>query len=254
MHNDIFVFADIDDSLIQTINKLPESCSYRPVAYSRDGSALSYISGYQDALLNLLAASGARIIPVTGRSTEALARVGLPFNDYSIASHGALVLDGNGDVLPFWRSFLESTIEEEQWYDRMDHLKLKILERIESSGYSDVINVRIIEDKGFRTYISVKVRSNLDGGLVDFLDEAVAFFSDTGFKSHLNGRNLAFLPSYASKKMAVIFLKDELAIHPENLTIGLGDSISDLGFMSECHYKLTPTSGQISKQLVTKWG
>jgi len=70
---------------------------------------------------------------------------------------------------------------------------------------------------------------------------------------HINGNNLAFLPNELNKKYAVqeIIRRDKEA-NGERPVIGFGDSISDLGFMSQCLFWGTPSNSQITRAIMEK--
>ena len=64
---------------------------------------------------------------------------------------------------------------------------------------------------------------------------------------------MSFMPPYASKQRAVIFIKKELQAEINThhmMFLGLGDSISDCGFMSECDFQIIPSESQIAGTFV----
>ena len=71
------------------------------------------------------------------------------------------------------------------------------------------------------------------------------------FYVHGNGNNLAFLPHALQKQRAVQeWISRDLKINGERPRLGFGDSISDLGFMTECHWWATPRVGQLASRVV----
>ena len=59
-----------------------------------------------------------------------------------------------------------------------------------------------------------------------------------------NANNVSLLPRALGKAQAVRWLRDTHFPHA-TLTLGLGDSVSDLPFMRECDFALTPAHGQL---------
>ena len=63
-----------------------------------------------------------------------------------------------------------------------------------------------------------------------------------------NGNNLAVLPAWLDKAHAVAHLQQHYrAQYGAILSIGMGDSTSDLPFMRHCDYLLTPAESQITQ-------
>ena len=77
--------------------------------------------------------------------------------------------------------------------------------------------------------------------------ELAPHFPHPDFYLHFNDNNLAIVPRCLEKKRAVKYMIDYLRQRwgEEILTIGFGDSRSDLGFMSCCDYALSPNNGQL---------
>ena len=68
----------------------------------------------------------------------------------------------------------------------------------------------------------------------------------TGFYFHLNGNNLALIPEPVSKANAVEFLLNKLDLKARPV-IGFGDSLSDMAFLSNCHWWGMPQKSQIGR-------
>ena len=65
-----------------------------------------------------------------------------------------------------------------------------------------------------------------------------------------NGNNLAVLPAWLDKAHAVAHLQQHYrARYGAILSIGMGDSSSDLPYMRLCDYLLAPSASQIARQL-----
>ncbi|MFH4247077.1 hypothetical protein WAI89_20195, partial [Acinetobacter baumannii] len=58
-------------------------------------------------------------------------------------------------------------------------------------------------------------------------------------------------PEGLAKRYAVQeWLRRDKAINGERPVLGFGDSITDLGFMDECHWWATPARSQLPKRFV----
>jgi len=235
----IVVFTDLDDTLIQTRHKIPKDASFSLAATDRNGLPLSFMTKAQEMMLNVFSHSGAIIIPVTGRNTDALDRVSYPFNHYRVVSHGALVLEESGEICKHWLTKIEHQ------FDKWEKLMLSCHEEILTLIHNHQLDARsrVICDHGIHVYISVKGEP-----------EDLAFIREHSrqakvFNEHENGRNYALLPPYASKKEAVEHINQKLALSADHLVIGLGDSVSDLEFMTSCQFAMFPQNSQIKSSL-----
>ena len=245
---EVIVFTDLDDSLFQTRRKC-DAEGLSAAAYSRQGDPLSFHTPQQRALLKLWEA--ATLIPVTGRSSEALSRVrSISWSSYRVVSHGAVILQHDGHPLKSWRAHIDSEIEP--WHLRLMHVhdyimqQVKVWEQTRSDQNIDPLRVRLVYEEDLPVYLSVKGPRS---ALAELKVELEPLWS-TGIIHH-NDRNMALLPSYTSKARAVSHLRDLLsrsqAVEP--LFIGVGDSISDLDFLRQCHFALTPQKSQIHQEL-----
>lgn len=234
----VVLFTDLDDSLIQTKAKLPVGAATVPGATDRDGQPLSWFTQAQASLLQMFAGFGASIIPVTGRNTDALQRVNYPFSDYCVVSHGAVVLSHTGRVCEHWLTSINDELN--QWPELLQRSHQAIQDIIRTHNLD--ARSRVIIDQDIPAYISIK-------GTAPALATVRQHNPlDGQFYRHENGRNHALLPPYARKKRAVEHVAQRLGLGPNDLTIGLGDSLSDLAFMQACHLAMLPSNSQIAKE------
>ena len=235
----IIVFTDLDDTLIQTRRKLPDNASFSLGATDKEGLPLSFMTKSQATMLQVFSQSGAIIIPVTGRNTSALDRVAYAFKHYRVVSHGALVLQKNGEICPLW---LDKVADQfEAWKALMFSCNKEILSLIKD--YQLNARSRVITDHDIDVYVSVKGEP-----------DALSFIRDRNthgkhFTHHENGHNYALLPPYASKKKAVEHINQILDLGVDHLIIGLGDSLSDLEFMTSCQFAMFRQHSQIKCSL-----
>jgi hydroxymethylpyrimidine pyrophosphatase-like HAD family hydrolase len=232
------VFTDLDDTLIQTVRKLPEHALTTLGATDRQGKALTFFTQSQQTLLDLFRQQGAFIIPITGRNTDALNRVHYDFQGFCSVSHGAVVLKNKTTICPHWLNEIDTLLMD--WPDLLSACN-KEIEQIIKHHKLDA-RTRVIIDMDIPAYISVKgtvqdlaiIKQNNDLGI--------------SFRRHENGRNHALLPPYASKKKAVEYIKKQLGVTVNDLTIGIGDSLSDIEFMKSCQFSMLPSQSQIAKE------
>jgi hypothetical protein len=239
----VIVFTDLDDTLFQTVEKTRRwagAAPLHPAAVDRAGKPLSFQAPAQQALLGLL--RGATRIPVTGRNDEALARVTSPhFDSYLITGHGAMVRGPGGASLADWNVRVGPRAEA----------AAPVLARLAAELTRDLVRgarARIIEDGGLPAYVSVKAEQPFllpaDHKLRRLCNEHGA----EGWALHRNGRNVALLPPYASKREAVAFVMAQLraeAAPAAPLFLGLGDSRTDTAFLRLCDFAIVPKHAQL---------
>jgi hydroxymethylpyrimidine pyrophosphatase-like HAD family hydrolase len=237
----VVVFSDLDDTLFQSGIKCADLTGHTIATKLPDGSKGAYSTPQQQVLTEMLLRH--TVIPVTGRRTESLHRVEIDFKGYKVASHGAIIVDSDNELLPEWQEILRNEVPE--WEEPLRKLKDEVEMINASEGFG--LRVRIIKDMGYPCYICVKGESKFLKILKGHCDKLINI---TGFVVHINNRNLAFMPPYTSKRRSVCFLKNLLMETNEALTfIGVGDSYSDAPFMSECDFQIIPSNSQIAGQL-----
>ncbi len=237
----IVVFTDIDDTLIQTLKKLPEESVPEVGAVDKEGLALSYTTVQQRQLIDLI--NSQHCIPVTGRNQDALNRVLMHFKGFKVVDHGAMVLGSDNQPLPEWLDEIRESSSD--WFSILEEYSLAVNSFIAEHQLS--LRARVIYDFGHACYISIK---GLPADLEHLNDLADRFCAlDVNARKHINGHNMALLPPYACKKKAVKFLqKYYLEKDPGTLFIAAADSCSDLPYMGVCHYAMLPVSSQIAQE------
>lgn len=241
-----FIFIDLDDTLFQSLRKCGLSVDPRllkPRAYLRDGSVISYATPKQQRLWQWLSGGG-RMIPVTARNFDAFSRVDLPFTEEAVLNHGAVILDKNRRLDPEWQSRMADMLPP---YHRD---LLDLWEQVQCHArHEPALKPRLIEDFGVTWYGVVK-HAAADEEALDKLLNAVIRPHEAVLSGrlyyHFNGNNLAVIPDVIGKANAVSFLKERYArLHGPILTIGMGDSKTDIPFMSLCDYAMIPKTSQL---------
>ena len=248
------IFTDLDDSLLHSERRLREIGEDRSetavASLTVDGRPICFQTERQAKLSQLLSHADL-VIPVTGRSSESLNRVIRPqFSSYRIVSHGALILTPSGVPWSPWVSEIKGEVAEGR-----HHLTMLFEELEEWREHNETLRhqeertlrLKFVKDYEHPCYLSVKGPERLISPLAEELKERWRY----GIIHH-NRRDLAILPTYASKERAVSYLQNHLRTDLESplMSIGVGDSLSDLPFLSQCDFSLTPRSSMIQHALL----
>jgi hydroxymethylpyrimidine pyrophosphatase-like HAD family hydrolase len=231
--------VDLDDTLFQTLRKCPPDVAQEalaPIGFARDGSALSYATPRQQSLIAWLSETS-WLVPVTARSRDALQRVRIRF-DAAICAHGGMVIGEDGTPDAEWAARIASEAAPHQ-------ATLQAL--AEAVGHFDPsLSVRILTEDGPSLYLLIKHPDWDEAALA----AAVAHVRDrvpADWTTHINGNNVALMPPFLGKRHAVEALLPRLrARHPDAPVIGIGDSLTDAGFMALCDFAMMPRGSQLS--------
>ncbi|MFC5512981.1 hypothetical protein ACFPOU_17915 [Massilia jejuensis] len=244
-----FLFADLDDTLFQTLEKCAGRAALEPAAYYSDGSVCSYTTPAQRAFFGFIN-EGMTVIPTTARSLDSFERVSLGFNSYVLLNFGGIILQPDGGI-------------ERDWQGRMHGLMTAALPGLQAlaaridawaarTGYAG--RTRLVEDAGTPFFIVVKDPRKITANLETIEREVVLPWiadGNDGYCVHRNGNNLAILPASLDKANAVAYVTERLRReHGEIITFGMGDSRSDARFMADCDYAIIPRRTQLSRLTV----
>jgi hydroxymethylpyrimidine pyrophosphatase-like HAD family hydrolase len=240
-----FLFADLDDTLFQSLEKCHGRDTLEPAAFLKDGTACSFTTSAQRAFI-AFAQDGMTVIPATARNLNAYQRVGLRFASYAVLDYGGIVLNPGGEV-------------DQPWLARMqDAMRAALPGLQELAGLIDAWaartgfggRARLIEDCATPFYLVVKDPDKIGARLEPIEREVVQPWIDGGGRDyfiHRNGNNLAILPNALNKSHAVAYVSERLRReHGEILTFGMGDSRSDARFMAACDYAIVPGRTQLA--------
>jgi len=216
------------------------------MAYLKDGTAHSFATKAQKSFLMLMQQE-MTVIPVTARNADAFSRVRWPFTNGAVINYGGIILQADGAVDEGWLA--QSRTQAAQTLPMLEHVS----EVLQSIGDSLCVQLRIRIISDFETPFYLCAKSN--EGDEQALDRAEPLLRDRCAEAalplfiHRNGNNLSVLPLWLDKRHAVEHLTERLRCeHGEIVTFGMGDSLSDLGFMSTCDYALVPKASQINRQ------
>ncbi|MBF0178258.1 MAG: hypothetical protein HQL63_15635 [Magnetococcales bacterium] len=231
------VFVDLDDTLFQSEHKNP--AADQPAAVDREGRPHSFLCERQAAFLAWLVRD-ATVVPVTGRNLDAFRRVVLTLGEWAICSFGGVIL-GPGDALDLeWQRRMSASAADSA--APMEALHRMVAEH--AAAHEVDVRHRVICDAGLSLYLSVKHNTGSAAELAR-LAGVMAPAVPAEWTVHLNGNNLALLPPFLNKANAVAYFLERHAGADQPLTIGVGDSLTDLGFMALCDYIITPGGSQI---------
>ena len=103
MKNFRFLFADLDDTLFQSLeNARDQRCAASLPPFSRTAARSPTPPPRQRAFL-AFAQDGMTMIPTTARNLDAFRRVRLPFTSYAVLNYGGVVLQPDGaSTSPGW--------------------------------------------------------------------------------------------------------------------------------------------------------
>lgn len=245
-----FLFLDLDDTVFQTARKCTSLDQATPASYNLAGEPSSYFLPKQRALLKALAEQW-RIIPTTARTQASYARVdlGVPCLDGAILNHGATILNADGMEDSQWRAQIDSALSS------LSAALLAIKQAISYYAEQQALNilVRITTESSLDYYVEVRHHQANTLALQDLLQSYIQpllrDYSD--FHVYLNNNSLTILPHCVNKSHAVKYrikaLKQE---YGEIVTMGMGDSLSDVPFMALCDYVMTPKHTQLHGCLV----
>ena len=242
----LILLTDLDDTLFASERSLPDAAIRGHLAaVDGSGAPLSFQTHQQRTLWRLLKEAADLIVPVTGRTSYALERVSLSFQGgYAVVSHGALVTR-HGQVLPAWQGRLAPRLDEARRAIARAHADLSATLSRAYPGLN--LSLRQLEDLDVPVYLSIKAPDTLPADVHDLLERVAR---DHGLTLHANTRNAALRPAYTCKAEACRFLLDEvIQRQPEDTLIALGDSLSDLRFMTQCDMAVIPTHSQIWNHL-----
>jgi hypothetical protein len=227
--------CDLDDSLFQTLEKCPPPAQDLTVmSFLADGSPSGYATPRQRAFMAYL--SLGRLIPVTARSTGVLARVNIS-QAPAICSNGGCILGEDGGLDRTWHDHLVGRAQG-------DHAVGEVYQAMTASLDPAAFRHWVVTENDLPLYIVIKSNKGSAADLIDLAAQQQAHLP-ASWRRHSNGNNLAYMPAWLNKRHAAAYLIEQIrADAPDTPIIGIGDSVSDVGFMDLCDYAATPTASQ----------
>ncbi|MES2886697.1 MAG: hypothetical protein V4739_01685 [Pseudomonadota bacterium] len=244
----VCLFVDLDDSLFNSLRKCAPGAVLQPAALLANGDVISYTSQGQRALLAWLR-QGAVVIPVTARSVDAFARVLVDLPGPAVVSFGGVILDAQRRPDLQWAARMAPELAAARPF--LDEAFAKVTAWI--AAHRTDAWVKLVEELGQTQYLLSKHRSANAQALSEMAEQVLAPLAAAhpGWRVHQNDNNLTLLPPCLDKAHAVAYLMETLrASAGEIVTVGLGDSLSDTGFLSLCDYAMAPRGTQLGRRLL----
>lgn len=243
----VYAFLDLDDTLFQTLPKCPPDAPRRPAAFRRDGEPLSFMTDRQTRLLEVLE-SMATVIPVTARNLDAFRRVNLTFRSFAILDFGGVILNPDGQPDPVW----DAHIRPQARSARIALEEIRAAVQESSTRNQLGVNARLIGDFDMPLYVVVKHPEANVAALDRIRCEHLGTLDLGPFFVHANGNNLSIVPRFLGKEHAVRHVLDNHLAAGPRLTIGIGDSLSDVPFLRLCDFLMAPSQSQLVEQVATR--
>ncbi|MCI0641620.1 MAG: hypothetical protein L0Y70_21300 [Gemmataceae bacterium] len=255
----VCVFLDLDDTLFQTLPKCPPEQERRPAAFDRDGAPNSFMTGKQVRLLEMFEQS-AEVIPVTARNLDAFRRVRVPFCSLAILDFGGVVLRPDGSPDRDWEARIRPQAEAAG--GTLHALLESVQEFIARQNLG--VNARLIHDLGMPLYIVMKHPDANEDALARIRAEHLSALVPklpfgnapprnsvspdlSEFFLHQNSNNLSIVPRFLGKEHAVAYVLEKH--FADVISIGVGDSLSDVPFLRRCDFLMMPSGSQLAQAL-----
>lgn len=239
------LLTDLDDTLFQTARKMPEDAEKIPAAQGLNGQTMSFMHPWQQGFIEW-ALGCMTVIPVTARGIDSLQRVHLPFKYESVCVHGAAILTPEGTLDADWHAEMQQQLAPYQ--SRLPAMVATALETGEKLGLSLRGWLESVEETD--AYLVIKSNDSREEDLQQLLHTLRETLDLEGFYVHMNGNNLALLPDVVNKRAAAVeILRRHTVKHGRTTVFGMGDSLSDLGFMRLCDFAAFPPNSQLGRQL-----
>lgn len=231
------LFLDLDDTIFQT--KRRNDTGIFEATVSEKKPNVSYMTNYQKIFFDMfLQIENLKIIPLTARILEQYKRVTILKNtNITEASlyFGGMILK-NMEIDINWDNIVKNKYKNLNL--TLNELHNKVNNLIDKSSFK----VSILD--GF--YLSIKNKDPKDKEAMKLLYSEVQKLVNDEYFIHFNNNNIALVPEFIGKKHTAQYFIEKY--EPE-MTIGMGDSISDLKFMELCDFKIVPSKSQIEKLL-----
>jgi len=247
----IFIFSDMDDTLIQTARKTNFDKPTSVFVVDHEGNPISYIYQSIEKLLRAtMEHQDIVVIPTTARSLESYQRTRFYSDksfsqkiEYAILNFGGVILKGN-QIDTNWEQLITKrynnlSINIKTLYDSMSTLMeeklgkehgLKI--RLIEGFYVDILNKKDKRD--------LRYNQQIESILKEYLKEIEEYYL------YINGPSFALLPHFLNKSSAVKHLIEK---YEPILSIGAGDNKNDLDFMFATDFLVVPNHSYNAKKL-----
>lgn len=275
-----YALMDLDDTLFQTQRKIDAwqlPCADKDnlvcATVNKQGEPLSFMTTRQAHFFNWLHAS-TELIAVTARDTNEIKRVKLPFDSWQVLTHGAVIIQPNGQLHPQWQAQMVEQLTP------LQHSLLHLIRQVEQLNQTDKLGLKLaihrqlftancdgadtnktnvnkkdvnktdINNNELIIYLAIKHSQKDHHALAGFAERLHTLLPQLAddFYIHINANNLAILPHAVHKRHAVAFLLHH-CLDDERPSFGFGDSLADLPFLQLLDWYGTPNHGQLHDKI-----
>jgi len=244
----IFLFSDLDDTLIQTTRKTDFSRETVVGGYDKEGKISSYMYKNSKYFLDKIMDSGHfEFIPTTARNLESYSRTIFYKNynfEYAILNFSGVIIQNNRIDIHWQtevkRNFFKLSINiadllqltERYFYENLDSKYMPIIKNIDNQ-YISIYNKKFREQPEMTKLVSKVV--------MEFIYK---YKLTTDFYVYKNDASFGILPKFLNKKNAVNYIIER---YNPPFVIGAGDNVSDLDFMNLADFSLIPRGSTLNK-------
>lgn len=246
-----YALMDLDDTLFQTLRKIEawqlskDNLSIATV--NKAGEPLSFFTAKQAQFFQWLSHT-TELIPVTARDRQEIGRVKLAFHSWQVLTHGAVILQPDGQPLVAWQQRMTAQLQPLQAV--LQPLKAYLVGLERQYDCTVTIHDDRFDGQNLMVYMAIKHRQKNSDILKTVADRVQANFPNFAdyFYTHRNANNLAILPHAVHKQQAVAFLQQQY-FDSQRACFGFGDSLADLPFLQLLDWYGTPRQGQLHEAI-----
>lgn len=229
--NKIFFFADLDDSLFQTIRK--DECGKYKATYPKNVLKTSFYTKAQYNLLNFILANNEIVfIPLTARTKEQFERTAI-FKKKQASIHsiyyGSTLYINNLEYLPYTKKIITETSTS---FAHLSELIDKVKKRYPTVEF---INV---DQKYYTSQINNK---DVKKFIINLINKK---YND--LEAYVEEKYITILPKVYNKSTVVKYLTNKFK---PKMTLGIGNSVSDIDFLNHCDFKIISHIGMLDNKL-----
>jgi hydroxymethylpyrimidine pyrophosphatase-like HAD family hydrolase len=236
------VFTDLDDTICQNLRQVEFGDRDGMVSISKSMLHNTCMTVKQQNMLRWLVQT-TELVPVTARGVVDFSDINIDFgaSRHRIVANGAVILDRDGSHDEEWARVMAE--EMAPYQEQFAQIVETIGKFCATRGHE--VESRITSEHGMSisALFHTKDGSNAVATALAVICDGV---ENRGWQTHLNGNTLAFTPPPVSKRRAVEHLLGRIEGARHRPVIGMGDSLSDLGFMTQCDFLSIPRGSQIS--------
>jgi len=236
------LFLDLDNTLFQTKRRNENGITNATKAINPEN--ISYMTKAQESFLNLfLESKNAIVIPTTARDLRQYRNTLISQNEKintAILYFSAVILENN-EIDKIW---------QEKIQEQYSNLKIsveKVFEYVESIADKEIFKLYNVDSY----YVALKNRNKNNPKCKEqnenLLKKLEKFINEQYYIAY-EDNNISIVPTFLDKKFAVEYLIEK---YKPALTIGAGDSISDISFLQSCNFMLIPQKSQINNKLIS---